>query len=204
MTQTWDPQITILLTKLSDPSCSIFPAWKDSFLNLLSVALELLDMHILINPHWATREMSQCEKKSTVVLGLKPHTLRLCFRCTTKQAIWLPLLHLVSFFTVYEPPVTWAPPRSVTSQLQSFVMARYPLTGSRVSLSASTREIGMHWKGATTAVSSWQSRLWKSWRGLWTASSDSWCQSTIPSLASSQAEALQTQSLLSGNCKRSI
>ena len=37
----------------------------------------------------------------------------------------------------------------------------------------------------------WQSRLWKSWRGLWTASSDSWCPSTIPSLASSQAEALQ-------------
>ena len=27
------------------------------------------------------------------------------------------------------------------------------LTGSRVSLSASTRERGMHWKGATTAVS---------------------------------------------------
>ena len=47
-------------------------------------------------------------------------------------------------------------------------------------------------------------RLWKSQRGLWTASSDSWCQSTIPSLASSQAEALQTQSLLSGSCKRSI
>ena len=38
--------------------------------------------------------------------------------------------------------MTWAPPRSVTSQLQSFVMARYPLTGSRVSLSASTREKG--------------------------------------------------------------
>ena len=52
--------------------------------------------------------------------------------------------------------------------------------------------------------SSWQSRLWKSWRGLWMASSDSWCQSTIPSLALSQAEALQTQSLLSGSCKRSI
>ena len=30
------------------------------------------------------------------------------------------------------------------------------------------------------------------------------CQSTIPSLASSQAEAQQTQSLLSGSCKRSI
>ena len=29
-----------------------------------------------------------------------------------------------------------------------------PLTGSRVSLSASTREKGTHWKGATTAVSS--------------------------------------------------
>ena len=46
-------------------------------------------------------------------------------------------------------------------------------------------------------------RSWKSWRGLWKASSGSWCQSTIPSLASSQAEALQTQSLLSGSCKRS-
>ena len=63
---------------------------------------------------------------------------------------------------------------------------------------------GTHWKETTTAVSSWQSRLWKSWRGLWMASSDSWCQSTIPSLASSQAKALQTQSLLSGSCKRSI
>ena len=42
----------------------------------------------------------------------------------------------------------------VTSQLQSFVMARYPLTGSRVALSASTREKGTHWKGATTAFSS--------------------------------------------------
>ena len=30
---------------------------------------------------------------------------------------------------------------------------RYPLTGSRVSLSASTRVRGMHWKGETTAVS---------------------------------------------------
>ena len=30
-------------------------------------------------------------------------------------------------------------------------MARYPLTSSRVSLSASTRERGTHWKGATTA-----------------------------------------------------
>ena len=29
-----------------------------------------------------------------------------------------------------------------------------PLTGSRVSLSASKRERGMHWKGATTVVSS--------------------------------------------------
>ena len=93
---------------------------------------------------------------------------------------------------------------SMTSRLQSFVMERYPLTGSRVSLSASTRERGMHWKGATTAISSWLSRSWKSWRGLWTASSDSWCQSTIPSLASSQAEAHQTQSLLSGSCKRII
>ena len=81
---------------------------------------------------------------------------------------------------------------------------KVPLTGSRISLSASTRERGMHWKGATTAVSSWQSRSWKIWRGLWTASSDSWCQSTIPSLASSQAEAQQMQSLLSGSSKRSI
>ena len=32
------------------------------------------------------------------------------------------------------------------------------------------------------------------------ASSDSWCQSTIPILASSQAEAQQTQSSLSGSC----
>ena len=31
---------------------------------------------------------------------------------------------------------------------------KVPLTGSIVSLSASTRERGMHWKGATTAVSS--------------------------------------------------
>ena len=46
-------------------------------------------------------------------------------------------------------------------------MARYPLTGSRVSLSASTRERGTHWKGATTAVSSWRSRLWKSWEDCW-------------------------------------
>ena len=38
--------------------------------------------------------------------------------------------------------MTWAPLRSVTSQLKSFAMARYPLTGSRVSLSASTRERG--------------------------------------------------------------
>ena len=59
-------------------------------------------------------------------------------------------------------------------------MARYPLTGSRVSLSASTRVREMHRKGETTAISSWQSRSWKSWRGLWMASSDSWCQSMIP------------------------
>ena len=84
---------------------------------------------------------------------------------------------------------------SVTSQLHSIAVARYPLTGSIVSLSASTRVKGMHWKGKTTMVSSWQSRSWKSWRGLWTASSDSWCQLTIPSLASSQAEAQQMQSL---------
>ena len=72
------------------------------------------------------------------------------------------------------------PPWSVTSQLQSFAMARYPLTGSRVSLSASTRVRGMHWKGETNMVSSWQSRSWKSWRELLTASSDSWCQSLCP------------------------
>ena len=34
------------------------------------------------------------------------------------------------------------------------VMARYPLTGSKVSLSVSTRVRGMHWTGATTVVSS--------------------------------------------------
>ena len=101
----------------------------------------------------------------------------------------------------YEPRM---PPWSLTSQLQSFAMANCPLTGSRVSLSASTRIRGMHWKGETTAVSNWQRRSWKSWRGLWTASSDSWCQSTIPSLASSKAEAQQTQSLLPGSCKSSI
>ena len=97
-----------------------------------------------------------------------------------------------------------APPWSLTLQLQSFMMARYLLTESKVSVSASTREMGTHWKGATTVVSSWQNRLWKSWRGFWMATSDSWCQLTIPSLALSQAEALQTQSLLSGSCKRSI
>ena len=32
--------------------------------------------------------------------------------------------------TSYEQPVSWAPPWSVTSQLQSFAMARFPLTGS--------------------------------------------------------------------------
>ena len=40
------------------------------------------------------------------------------------------------------------------SQLQSSTMARYPLTGSSVSLSASTRERGTLWKGATIRVSS--------------------------------------------------
>ena len=39
---------------------------------------------------------------------------------------------------------------SVASQLQSFVMARYPLTGSRVSLSDSTRERGHTGKGQLT------------------------------------------------------
>ena len=43
-------------------------------------------------------------------------------------------------------PVTW--------QVQSSVMARYPPTGSRVSLSVFTRVRGMHWKGITTVVSS--------------------------------------------------
>ena len=37
---------------------------------------------------------------------------------------------------------------------------------------------------------------------LWTASSDSWCQTTIHSLASSQAGAQQMQSLLSGSCQQ--
>ena len=40
----------------------------------------------------------------------------------------------------------------MTLQLPSFVMAKYPLTGSRVSLSASTREKGMHWKGAMERI----------------------------------------------------
>ena len=44
----------------------------------------------------------------------------------------------------------------------------------------------------------------KSCRGLWTATSDRWCQSMIRSLASSQAEEQQMQFLLSGSCKRSI
>ena len=39
------------------------------------------------------------------------------------------------------------PPWSVTSQLQSFAVARYPLTGSRVSSSASTRVRGFIGKG---------------------------------------------------------
>ena len=41
----------------------------------------------------------------------------------------------------------------MTSQLQSFVMARYPLTGSRVSLSASTRERGRIGKGQLPRLS---------------------------------------------------
>ena len=40
----------------------------------------------------------------------------------------------------------------------------------------------MHWKGVTAVVSSWQNRSWKSWRGLWMALSDKWCQSMTPSL----------------------
>ena len=56
-------------------------------------------------------------------------------------------------------------------------IARYHLTGSRVSLSASTKVSGMHWKGKLPQ--SQADRSWKSWRGLWMASSDSWCQSTI-------------------------
>ena len=43
---------------------------------------------------------------------------------------------------------------SMISQLQSSAMAGYLVTESRVLLSASSRERGMHWKGATTAVSS--------------------------------------------------
>ena len=40
------------------------------------------------------------------------------------------------------------------SMIPDLAVARYPLTGSKVSLSASTREKGTHLKGATTAVSS--------------------------------------------------
>ena len=43
--------------------------------------------------------------------------------------------------------MTWVPHWSVTLQLQSFVTARYPLTGSRILLSASTRERGHIGKG---------------------------------------------------------
>ena len=43
--------------------------------------------------------------------------------------------------------MTRAPLRSVALQLQSIAMARYSLTGSRVSLSASTRVRRMHGKG---------------------------------------------------------
>ena len=52
-----------------------------------------------------------------------------------------------------ESPVE-GPPIPITWQLQSSVMARYPPTGSRVSLSVSTRVRGMHWKGVTIVVSS--------------------------------------------------
>ena len=44
--------------------------------------------------------------------------------------------------------------RLETWQLQSSVTARYPPTGSRVSLPVSTRVRGTHWKGVTTVVSS--------------------------------------------------
>ena len=72
--------------------------------------------------------------------------------------------HQEEWWRWYEQPVT--------SQLQLFAIARYPPTGNRVSLSASTRVRGMHWTGAITVVSSWQNRSWKFWRGLWTASSE--------------------------------
>ena len=72
------------------------------------------------------------------------------------------------------------PPWSVTSQLQSFAMARYPLTGSRVSLSASTRERGMHWKGATTMALSWRSTSWKSGEDC------GWPHQTVGSIDDSQ------------------
>ena len=60
---------------------------------------------------------------------------------------------------------------------QSFIVSLYKGKGDALE------------RGNYPPVSSWQSKSWKSWRGLWTASSDSWCQSTIPSLASFQAEA---------------
>ena len=44
----------------------------------------------------------------------------------------------------------------------------------------------------------------KSWKGLWTASSDSWCQLTISSLALSQAAVQQMQSLLSGTANKRL
>ena len=62
---------------------------------------------------------------------------------------------------------------------------------------------GVQWKGVTTLVSSWQNRSWKSWRGLWMALSDKWCQSMTPSFALSLLEAQQMQLLSSGSCKKS-
>ena len=48
--------------------------------------------------------------------------------------------------------MTRVPLRSVTLQLQSIAMARYSLTGSRFSLSASTRVRGMHGKGESRVL----------------------------------------------------
>ena len=47
-------------------------------------------------------------------------------------------------------------------------------------------------------------QVMKSLRGLWMALSDKWCQLMTPSLALSQVEAQQMQSLSSGSCKKSI
>ena len=75
----------------------------------------------------------------------------------------------------------------MTSQLQSFAMARYPLTGSRVSLSASTRVRGVHWKGdglIRQLVSVWlRSRQRHNRRNLF-------CQAAARQVSSCQQETL--------------